>query len=86
MGEIFKLSGALPLLAAMPFNFLIKIVDLAEGFFGNLVVFLLTQSNRIRPKAESFVTCGHISASACEQQQCHHHGEFADVFLTQLHR
>ncbi len=64
-------------------KFLIKIVDLAEGFFGHRVVFSLTQSDGICPQAE--IICGCIFASACEQQQYHHSCEYSASFLIQLH-
>ena len=59
--KIFKLSGALSSLTAMFLKFLVKIVDLAEGFFGHRVVFFLTDSYRFCPQTEAI--CGCIFAS-----------------------
>ena len=64
-------------------KFLIKIVDLADGFFGYFVVFFLTQSYGICPETEAI--CGCIFASACEQQKYHHCGDLPACFSIQLH-
>ena len=70
-------------LSAFFFKFLIKIVDLADGFFTHFVEFFLADGDGICPQTE--IICGCIFASACEQQQYHHSCECSASFLIQLH-
>ena len=71
------------LLGAALLEFLIKIVDLAEGVLTHFLKFFLSNRDRICPEAEAISGC--IFASACEQQKYHHCGDLPACFSIQLH-